>query len=202
MKDRTLDYLDKLRPYITNERGQSPQIYKNYRNEGVANYPHIQSYQKTLAQQAEAHANEKSIMGQYETNKNQLNQGYEAQINEYKAKQAQQLEYLRGEEKKQAEENIRRHNEEMAVYFKNLQKKPVPKPTIAPALKPRTLFTIAPDTPVEFHNTQTANGVLSRFVLPFSTYGANHPYMKLTGDNLNHGKWYDPNNSKYYDTQF
>lgn len=86
MKDRTLDYLNQLRSSTTNPRGQSQQLYKNYRNEGMSNYPHIQDYQKTMEQMAAGKENEQNIMNQYQQNKLTLDQ---SEAEKYKALQGQ-----------------------------------------------------------------------------------------------------------------
>jgi len=84
MKDRTLDYLNQLKPFVTNLRNQGQQIYKNYRNEGMSNYPHMQDYQKTIAQLQAAKENEPNIINQYQQNKLKLEQ---AEAEKYKGLQ-------------------------------------------------------------------------------------------------------------------
>jgi hypothetical protein len=86
MKDRTLDYLNQLKPLTTNSRNQGQQIYKNYRNEGISNYPHMQNYQKTIQQMAAEKENEQNIMNQYQQNKLKLDQ---SEAEKYKALQGQ-----------------------------------------------------------------------------------------------------------------
>jgi hypothetical protein len=86
MKDRTLDYLNQLKPFMTNPRGQSQQLYKNYRNEGMSNYPHMQDYQKTIAQLQAEKENEQNIMNQYQQKKLNLDQ---SEAEKYKALQGQ-----------------------------------------------------------------------------------------------------------------
>lgn len=86
MKDRTLDYLNQLKSSTTNPRGQSQQLYKNYRNEGISNYPHMQNYQKTMAQLQAEKENEQNIPNQYQQNKLNLEQ---SEAEKYKALQGQ-----------------------------------------------------------------------------------------------------------------
>jgi hypothetical protein len=86
MKERTLDYLNQLRPLTTNSRNQGQQIYKNYRNEGVSNYPHVKDYQKTMAQLQAEKENEQNIPNQYQQNKLNLDQ---SEAEKYKALQGQ-----------------------------------------------------------------------------------------------------------------
>jgi len=213
MKNSDLDYLNKLKQYTTNPRGQSQQLYRNYRNEGLSNYPHIQDYERMVAQQAAQRGAEQGLIREYETNKNKLIQDEEAR---FRAQSAEN-ERLR---QAQAEQQAKQQQAPLAEIMANIKNTPwlskkvasapvkvaatsAPAPVkTVPARKPRTLFTIDPNTPVEFHNIQQGNGSMARYSLPFSTYGANHPYMKLTGENINHGKWYDPNDGRYYNTQF
>src|SRR5271169_3810614 len=86
MKDRTLDYLNQLKPLTTNLRNQGQQIYKNYRNEGMSNYPHMRDYQKTIAQLQAEKENEPNIINQYQQNKLNLDQ---SEAEKYKALQGQ-----------------------------------------------------------------------------------------------------------------
>ncbi len=80
MKNTDLDYLNKLKQYTTNPRGQSQQLYRNYRNEGLSNYPHIQDYERMVAQQAAQRGAEQGLTREYETNKNKLIQDEEARF--------------------------------------------------------------------------------------------------------------------------
>lgn len=75
-----LDYLNQLKQFTTNPRNQGKQIYKNYRNEGVSNYPHMQDYERNMAQQAEQGGEEQGIKNEYEANKNKLIQDEEARF--------------------------------------------------------------------------------------------------------------------------
>jgi len=199
-----MDYFNKLKQYTTNPRGPSQQLYKNYRNEGVGNYPHMQDYERTMAQQTAQAGEEQRIKNQYETNKNKLIQEEEAK---YNAQQAEN-ERLRGEQAQQGQQQLVAQPINLgAQQMANIKKggawfTPSVSTQRQQLPKPRTLFTIDPNASVIFHNTQQGNGTLAHYTAPFSTYGANHPYMRLTGENLNHGKWYDPNNGRYYNTQY
>jgi hypothetical protein len=222
MKDRTLDYLNQLRPLITNSRNQGQQIYKNYRNEGMSNYPHMRDYEKTMAQLQAEKENEPNIINQYQQNKLNLDQ---SEAEKYKALQGQnkifkkqiQPKTTSNEPLSLGQQQLQNMKQSMASIWPQKKNVVAARPIAQPvqqvaqkvissvqkaALKPRTLFTIAPDTPVIFHNTQQGNGPMSQYSLPFSTYGANHSYMKLMGENLNHGKWFDPNNGRFFNTQF
>jgi|SRR5271154_2171065 len=74
MKERTLDYLNQLRPLTTNSRNQGQQIYKNYRNEGMSNYPHMQDYSKTMGQLQTEKENTLNIPKEYQQKQSALEQ--------------------------------------------------------------------------------------------------------------------------------
>jgi hypothetical protein len=84
MKDRTLDYLNQLTPLTTNSRNQGQQIYKNYRNEGMSDYPHMKDYQKTIGQLQAEKENQLNIPNQYQQKKSALEQAEGEKYNQQK----------------------------------------------------------------------------------------------------------------------